>query len=159
MITAAEPVVSRKPSFRSLACVPLDSLRMEGRGPVDVTRELVSAWRDADIGALDGLLCDDVSVSGLLADGRPISGKAAVLAMVEDFFASPQRLELVNIEELGPISALLQMRIVGEPPGEDDRDSWWLWGLDAGRLQESHAFTSREAALSWFADQGPSALS
>jgi hypothetical protein len=125
---------------------------MEARGPVEVTREIISAWREADIDVLSGLLNEDVCVSGYLADGRPVLGKAAVLEMVEGFSASAGALRLLDVEQLGPTCALLRMRIDPEPaePGVDPAESWWMWAFDGGTLRESHAFASRDAALSWF---------
>jgi len=128
---------------------------MEARGPVEATQAIISAWRDADIDVLADLLNDDVCVSGYLADGRPVLGKAAVLEMVEGFSASTGRLRLLDVEQLGPTCALLQMRIDPEPPDTDvgPAESWWMWAFDAGTLKQSHAFASRDAALLWFAER------
>jgi hypothetical protein len=128
---------------------------MDARGPIEATRAIISAWRDADIHVLADLLHEDVCVSGYLADGRPVLGKAAVLEMVEGFSASTGRLRLLDVEELGPTCALLQMRIDPEPPepGLGPAESWWMWAFDAGTLRESHAFASRDAALLWFRER------
>jgi ketosteroid isomerase-like protein len=126
------------------------------RRPADVTRELYSAWTDRRLDALDGLVDEDVVVSGYLADGRPLQGRAAVLEMVEAFSQSSGQVQIVEVEELDAAVALLQLRIGSELPdeGEGTPSVYWLWRFEADKLKESHAFASRDAALAWFGAQG-----
>ena len=124
---------------------------MSQRRPADVTREMYSAWRDGRLDALVGLVDEDVVVSGYLGDGRPLHGRAAVLEMVEAFSESSDRVQLVDVEELDAGVALLELRIGAEPAASG---VFWLWRFEGGKLKESHAFVSRDAALAWFGTQG-----
>jgi ketosteroid isomerase-like protein len=121
------------------------------RRPADVTREIYATWVSGQLGALGALVRDDVAVSGYLTDGRPLHGKEAVLAMVASF-TEADGIELVDVEELSADVALLQMRM-GANGSDAVTDSYWLWTFEGARLKESHAFLSRDAALSWFGAQ------
>jgi ketosteroid isomerase-like protein len=125
------------------------------RRPADLSREIYDTWISGQLEPLQDLVCEDVTVSGYLTDGRPLQGKEAVLAMVASF-SHADGIELVDVEELNMVTALLQMRLRVDPTGDPQTmESFWLWTFRDGMLDESHAFLSRDAALLWFGEAGP----
>jgi hypothetical protein len=120
------------------------------RTPEDIARTLWTAWRAADIGRLTQLVTDDVSVSGYLADGRPIQGQDDVMGMVRDFAASGAKVDLSELETLSDTCVVFRASVHGDGSG-DAGATYWVWTFENGLLKDSHVFASRDTAVSWFA--------
>jgi len=125
----------------------------DGVRPAEITRQLYAAWTAGRIDVLNDLTNDDVVVSGVLADGVPLRGREAVFGMVRSFADSGLVVEMSDIEELSDSTALSRVSVHPED-ADGDADStvsYWMWTFEAGRLKDSHVFTSRDAATLWFA--------
>jgi hypothetical protein len=121
------------------------------KAPEDTARTLWAAWRAADIERLTQLVTDDVTVSGYLADGRPIRGQDDVMGMVRDFAASGAKVDLSELETLSDTCVVFRASVHG-----DAGATYWVWTFQNGLLKDSHVFASRDTAVSWYAAEHPS---
>jgi ketosteroid isomerase-like protein len=121
--------------------------------PAEITRRLYAAWRGGRLDALEALTSDDVVVSGYLAEGVPLRGREAVFGMVRNFAESGLHVDMSDIEELSDSTALSRVDIHADDvdPDETRAVAYWVWTFEAGKLKNSHVFTSRDAAITWCA--------
>jgi SnoaL-like protein len=126
------------------------------KAPEEIARTLWAAWRVADVERLTQLVTDDVSVSGYLADGRPIRGQDDVMGMVRDFAASGAKVDLSELETLSDTCVVFRASVHGDGAG-DAGATYWVWTFEDGLLKDSHVFASRDTAVSWFAAEHPNA--
>jgi hypothetical protein len=125
----------------------------DGLAPEDTARRLWAAWADANIDELSALVTDDVVVSGHLADGRPLHGRSDVMEMVRSFAASGSVVRLSELEPLSDASVVFRASVESADGPSDV--AYWVWTFQDGLLDDSHAFASRDAAITWFAAEDP----